>query len=118
MNSLMTMTQKGIISMCDKLVGHFPVCVDGIAASSNWLYQMLIHCCHAELGMYDNGYTYTGTATRSCLGGEWYMDTRELDVWVDPSSLAVGVVLYTDGTITEDACWLQPIKDTQHINVP
>lgn len=32
-------------------------------------------------------------------------------------SLVMGVALYADGNIIEDACWLRPIKDTQHINV-
>ena len=49
--------------------------------------------------------------------GEWCMDTKELDMWMDANSLAVGVALDAKGAIIEDACWLRPIKNIQDINV-
>ena len=36
---------------------------------------------------------------------------------MNASLLAVGVALDADGDITEDACLLRPVKNTQHINV-
>ena len=45
------------------------------------------------------------------------MNMKELHVWVHASVLAVGVSLDANGTIIEDACWLQLIKNTQHINM-
>lgn len=33
--------------------------------------------------------------------GDWYVGPKELDVWVDVSSLAAGVALHADGGITE-----------------
>ena len=38
-------------------------------------------------------------------------------VWVDASSNTTGVSLVYDGAVVEDACWLRPEKDSQHINL-
>ena len=49
--------------------------------------------------------------------GRWCVDSQALSVWFDASSLATGVSLVYDGAVVEDACWLQPAKDSQHINL-
>ena len=49
--------------------------------------------------------------------GRWSIDCQALSVWVDASSLATGVLLVYDGAVVEDACWLHPEKDSQHINL-
>ena len=49
--------------------------------------------------------------------GRWCVDGQALSVWVDASSLATGMLLVYDGTVVEDACWLRPAKDSQHINL-
>ena len=49
--------------------------------------------------------------------GRWCIDSQALSVWVDASSLATGVSLVYDGAVVEDACWLRPEKDSQHINL-
>ena len=51
------------------------------------------------------------------VGGNWCVDSKEITVWVDASSVATGVALETNGTVTEDACWLRPTNDTHHINL-
>ena len=38
--------------------------------------------------------------------GDWCVDGRELNVWVDARSLAIGVALEGHETVLEDACWL------------
>ena len=43
--------------------------------------------------------------------GRWYVDS----IWVDTSS--TGISLVYDGAGVEDACWLHPEKDSQHINL-
>ena len=45
------------------------------------------------------------------------MDGKEITVWVDVSSVATGVAWEMNGTVIEDACWLPPINDAQHINL-
>ena len=38
-------------------------------------------------------------------------------MWVDTSSLATSVLLEHDNVVFEDACWLQPTNNAQHINL-
>ena len=38
--------------------------------------------------------------------GEWCVNGEEMNVWVDTSSLALGVLLVKDGAELKDACWL------------
>ena len=45
--------------------------------------------------------------------GNWCVDGNEFTVWVDASSLALGVALEVDKFI-EDACWLWPENDSRH----
>ena len=40
--------------------------------------------------------------------GDWCVDNKELNVWVNASSLAIGVALEWCETVLEDASWLQP----------
>ena len=40
---------------------------------------------------------------------------EEMNVWVSASSLALGFMLERDRAVLEDACWLQPTNDAQHI---
>ena len=53
----------------------------------------------------------------SLPGGEWHVSGHELNALVDASSLATGVVLERFSTVLEDACWLRPKNDAQHINL-
>ena len=46
--------------------------------------------------------------------GRWCVDGQALSVWVDTSSLTTSVSLVY---VVEDACWLRPAKDSQHINL-
>ena len=39
-----------------------------------------------------------------------------MNVWVDASFLAIGILLEKNGAVTEDTCWLQPMNDAAHIN--
>ncbi len=45
------------------------------------------------------------------------MDGQELKVWVDTSSLGTGVALERHKTVLEEACWLRPENNAQHINL-
>ena len=38
-------------------------------------------------------------------------------MWVDTSSLVIRVALERHETVLEDACWLRPENDAQHINL-
>ena len=49
--------------------------------------------------------------------GDWCMQGDELNMWVDASTLAIGVLLVKNGAAIEDACWLRPMNDTAHIKL-
>ena len=49
--------------------------------------------------------------------GNWCVDGNEFTVWVDASSLALGVALAVDEFIAKDACWLRPENDSRRINL-
>ena len=44
----------------------------------------------------------------------WCVDSRDFRVCVDASSVTAGLSLEYGGTLVEDACWLRPVKDSQH----
>ena len=49
--------------------------------------------------------------------GMWPINPfRLINIWVDPSSLAIGIVLEIDGHVVEDGAWLRPKGDVTHIN--
>ena len=49
--------------------------------------------------------------------GLWCATGQDSNVWVDASSLATGMLLEPDDVVFEDACWLRPANDAQHINL-
>ena len=61
--------------------------------------------------------TLTRVREADPIGGNWCMNGKEITVWVDASSVATGVALETNVTVIEDACWVCPTNDTQHINL-
>ena len=50
--------------------------------------------------------------------GDWLVNSEaSINVWVDASSIVVGVVLEVNGNVIEDVAWLRPINDSAHINL-
>ena len=64
-----------------------------------------LHCMLAE--------TMAGVCELDPVGGNWCIDGNKMKVWVDASSVALGV----NGSIIEDACWLCPTNDARHIDL-
>ena len=50
-------------------------------------------------------------------GGDWCVQGKEINIRVDASSLAIGVLLEKNGAVIEEACLLQPMNDAAHINL-
>ena len=112
-----------VFSPCGKLVGHFPVCgwlrvavtfIKRLATSVTKGWDERIKntsLCHilAE--------TLTRVREADPIGENWCMDSKEITVWVDASSVAAGVAWEMNGTVIEDTCWLCPTYDAQHINL-
>lgn len=49
--------------------------------------------------------------------GDWCVHGQKMNLWVDASSLVIGVLLEKDGTAIKDTCWLQLLSDVTHINL-
>ena len=49
--------------------------------------------------------------------GEWCVDGEKLNVWINVSSLAIGILLEENRTILVNACWLCPVNNAAHINL-
>ena len=49
--------------------------------------------------------------------GRWDVVGEEVPVWVDASSLALGVVIEVDGHVVEGANWLRSEDASFHINM-
>ena len=49
--------------------------------------------------------------------GRWDVVGEEATVWVDASSLALGIVSEVDGHVVEDASWLRSEDSYSHINM-
>ena len=47
--------------------------------------------------------------------GDWCMQGKEMNVRVDASFLAIGVLLEKNGAVMDDTCWLQPMNDAAYI---
>lgn len=116
------LTRRSIFSWCGRVTSHLPVCGyvrpacsyikrRATAVTSTWdedINDDDVRSMVLDLKM-------------RCVGndpakGRWEVTSDEATVWVDASSLALGVVLEVDGNIVEDACWLRQNQDA-HINM-
>ena len=115
--------RQRVFSLCGKLVGPFPIC--------GWLRVTVAFIKHLATAM-TKGWedriknaslsqilaeTLTRVEEADHVEGNWCTDGKEIKVWVDASSVATGMALETNGMVIEDACWLCPINDAQHINL-
>ena len=105
-------------SLCRKLVRHFPGC--------GWLRVL----CRVPKRKASSVTKSWGDETRDNLlqhmisetvdsvwrddpaHGDWCVEGQELNMWVNASSLVIGVVLERHETVLEEACWLRPENDT------
>ena len=113
------LTHRHVFSLCRKLVDHFPVC--------GWLRVAVAFIKHLATAVTKGrddriknvslchilAETLTRVWEADPIGGNWCMDSKEITVWVDESCIATGVVLETNGTVIEDACWLRQSSWTQ-----
>ena len=118
-----TLTRRSVFSFCGKLIGHLPVC--------GWL-----RVATAYMKRKANAFTSTwdeviyDESLRAMLEdtvqrverndpgkGRWDVVGEEATVWVDASSLALGIVIEVDGNVVEDASWLRSEDSSSHINM-
>ena len=102
--------RRTVFSRCGKLVGQLPVC--------GWLHTavgIIKHRANVVTSGWDN---HTSDALLSRMiaesverathedpaQGEWCVNGEEMNVWVDASLLALGVLLEKDVAMLKDAC--------------
>ena len=108
-------TRRAVFSLCGKLVGHLPVCGWTRVASAvtkGWddetTDDLLVRMVKE---------TIARVKQDDPTKGDWCVQGDELNVWVDASSLVIGVLLEKNGAVIEDAWWLWPTNDAAHINL-
>ena len=116
------LSRRKVFSLSGSLTGHLPVC-GWLRPATSYIKRRANEVtntwdevikdpdvCHmveevlAEVAFHDPA------------KGIWNVDGHEMTVWVDASSLALGVVLEVDGEAVEDGCWLRK-DDGSHINL-
>ena len=116
------LARRGVFSLCGILVGHLLVCgwlriATGIKkrrasiVTKGWdeeTANALLIGVVAE--------TITRVKKNNPAKGDWCVQGKAMNVWVDASSLAIGILLEKNGAVIEDTCWLRPMNDAAHIN--
>lgn len=116
------LTRRVIFSICGQWTGHLPVC--------GWL---RVACSYLKrvANEYSQGWddvireervrvmvedVYHRLEKEDPAHGRWDVRGDEVDLWVDASSLAIGVVLQVNGMTVEDGSWMRE-SDSTHINM-
>lgn len=116
-------SRRQVHSILGEWLGHFPVAgwlrvmcgflqrrtaIDGVGWDAP-VSQDTLRCLHDAAEML--------STQGDPVKGRWLVSPdAPINVWVDASSLAVGVALEIEGDIVEDATWLRPKDDSAHIN--
>ena len=110
-------------SLCGRLVGHLPVC--------RWLHVAASTIKH-RASIVTKSWHYETTDTllvrmvmetivrvkkSDPARGDWCMQGKEINIRVNASSLAIGILLENNGVVIEDACWLWSMNNATHINL-
>ena len=104
---------RTVFSVCGWLTGHFPVCgwfriaaafvkQRANAVTTGWddeTQEPLLRRMLEEIIL--------RSSQTDPAHGDWCVNSQEVTVWVDASSLATGVAVEYDGVIIEDASWLR-----------
>ncbi|XP_003369127.1 hypothetical protein Tsp_04553 [Trichinella spiralis] len=116
------LTRRSVFSYCGKLVSHFLVCgwqriaaayIKRKANDATTSWDEVIDGDELSRLIQEAA---LAVKKRDPARGRWDVSAEEAKIWVDTSSLAIGVALEVGGSIVEDAAWLRP-DDAQHINM-
>ncbi|XP_066985023.1 uncharacterized protein [Macrobrachium rosenbergii] len=116
------LTWRAVFSYCGRLLGHYPVC--------GWL-RVAVAFIKRRVNKVTEGWddVINDDYIKMCLQellekvkkddpvrGQWNVTGDKVKIWVDASSLALGVAVEVNGSIVEDASWLRK-DDSCHINM-
>ena len=118
-----TLTRRSMFSCCGKLIGHLPVCgwlrvatafMKRRANSSTSTWDEEIYDESLRAMMED---TVRRVKHNDLAKDRWDVVGEEATVWVDASSLALGIVIEMEGHVVKDASWLRSEDSSSHINM-
>ena len=116
------LTRRMVFSYCGKAIGHYPVCgwlrmaAAFIKRRANRVKQSWnevieddgLRVCLQEI--------VSEVRRNDPVRGRWDVKWNAARVWVDSSSLALGVAIEVNGQVIEDGSWLRK-EDSGHINM-
>ena len=116
------MTRREVFAMSGRLLGHLPI--------GGWLRVAAAYIkrlANQESTGWDDeikspglrsiiSEVFSRIADDDPAKGSWEVEGNEAVVWVDASSLALGVCIEANGNIIEDMCWLRD-ESNSHINM-
>lgn len=116
------LTRRDVFSICGQLTSHLPVCGwlrvaasyikrRANAATTSWDESIEDSAIFTMLGE-----TLQKIRSSDPAHGRWDVEGESAVLWVDASSLAIGVVLQVNDETVEDASWLRK-EDCSHINM-
>ena len=118
-----TLTRRSVFSFCGKLIGHLPVCGWLRVASAYMKRKANALTSTWDEVIYDESLramledTVQRVERNDPGKGRWDVVGEEATVWVDASSLALGIVIEVDGNVVDDASWLRSEDSSSHINM-
>ena len=118
-----TLTRRSVFSFCGKLIGHLPVCGwlrvataflkrRPNSSTSTWdedIYDEILRAMMED--------SVRRVKQSDPAKGRWDVVGDEATLWVDASSLALGIVIEVEGHVVEDASWLGSEDSSSHINM-
>ena len=118
-----TLTRHSVFSFCGKLIGNLPVCGWLRVATAFMKRKVNSSTSTWDDEIYDESLrammedTVRRVKQNDPAKGRWDVVGEEATVWVDASSLALGIVIEVDGHVVEDASWLRSEDSSAHINM-
>ena len=116
------LTRRVIFSICGQLTGHLPVC-GWLRVAASYLKRVAnAHSVGWDDEIREKSVRVMLEEIYNRLGeddpahGRWDVEGDEADLWVDASSIAIGVVLQVGGMTIEDGSWMRE-SDSTHINM-
>ena len=105
----------------DKMCCFFPVWLACGIPTTMWMASYGIKhykgkYSHKSLGWWDYQH-FACLCDHSVSEEDLWVQGKEINVWVDASSLLIRVLLKKNRAVVKDACWLRPVNNAAHINL-
>ena len=116
------LTRRVVFSYCGKIIGHYPVC-GWLRVAAAFIKRRANHVTQSWDEVIEDDElrvclqeTVSEVRRNEPVRGRWHVKGNAARVWVDASSLALGVTIEVNGQVIEDGSWLRK-DDSGHINM-